>query len=46
MISFTPRTLHPLGKRPSVPTEQEDVWALDLVRTLSINEKSLVLMGI
>jgi len=34
------------GKEPSVPTEQEDVWAVDLVSTLSINEKSLALMGI
>jgi hypothetical protein len=29
----------PPGKDPSVPTEYEDVWALDSVRTLSINEK-------
>jgi hypothetical protein len=36
----------PPGKEPSVPTEQEDVWALDLFRAFSINEKSLALMGI
>lgn len=36
----------PPGKEPSLPTEQEDMWALNLVRTLSINEKSLALMEI